>query len=123
MIRATSRPSPAFHLAVQFAALAGLFLSAHALPAQAPLRTLTGTVSDKHHEPLRGAVVQVQDQTTNSVVSFITTSDGHYSFKRLSPQSDYRVWATYRNQKSRTRQMSHFDSKPQKVINFVITLQ
>lgn len=108
---------------ILFAVLALPLLGGRALHAQTSLRTLHGTVTDRHHEPLRGAIVQVQNEATGSVVSFLTDRQGTYNFKRLSPQDDYRIWATYKGQKSRSREMSHFDSKPDKLIAFTIRLE
>ena len=89
---------------------------------QNPLRTLTGTVEDASHEPLRGAVVQLQMENTTEITSWITDAGGHFSFKRLSYGSDYQVWATFRGKKSKTVEMSHFDAKADKVVTLVIRL-
>ena len=99
-----------------------LLASSSPLAAQSIGRTLTGIVTDRQHEPLSGAVVQVQDQANGSVVSYLTNTSGQYSFKRLGLNSDYSVWATYRKHKSKVKQMSHFDSKAAKVVNLMITL-
>src|ERR1700677_1099502 len=47
------------------------------------LRNLTGTVHDRHHEPLKGAVVEIENENTKSVLSYITDRNGRYSFKRI----------------------------------------
>ena len=82
-------------------------------------RNLTGTVSDRH-EPLRGAVVQVENEATNSVVSYVTDRTGQYSFKRLEVDTDYRVSVSYRGRRAPIKELSHFDKKQTKVMNFVI---
>ena len=85
-------------------------------------RTLTGTVTDKGHEPLVGAVVQLHNDVTDSVVSYITTAKGTFDFKRLNVGDDYSVWATYRGHKSKVETMSRFDSKTNKVMTLTIEL-
>ncbi len=98
-------------------------LSPATLAAQDAPRTLTGVVVDRQHEPLRGAIVQVQNQAlTGSVVSYITGPDGAYIFKRLNPDTDYSVWATYRGHRSRTKTLSQFDTKTTRAITLVIKL-
>ena len=77
---------------------------------QGSLRTLTGDVTDRSKEPLRGAIVEVQNESTLAVVSYITDAKGNFSFKRLNGETDYKVWATYRGKRSKTRELSHFDS-------------
>jgi hypothetical protein len=89
---------------------------------QGSLRTLTGSVTDRQKEPLRGAIVQVQDESTNAVVSYITDAKGFFSFKRLSEQADYKVSATYRGKHSKSRELSHFDSSAHPEFHLVIEL-
>lgn len=88
--------------------------------AQPTPRNLTGTVMDPHNEPLAGAVVQVHDENTDSIVSYITTRTGRYSFKRLSSEDDYTVVAIYRGYRSKSRYLSKFDSKTDPDIQLVI---
>src|SRR4051812_5222402 len=102
---------------------AGCLLCVPSAPAQHGGRNLTGTVTDGHHEPLKGAVVQVRDEGTDTIISYITDRSGTYSFKRLNPDVNYGVWAIFRSARSRTREISRFDSHPNKVINLVIKLR
>jgi hypothetical protein len=60
----------------ELAIVATVFAAASAMAAQPTGRTLTGTVTDRHREPLAGAVVQVHSETTLSVVSYITDRSG-----------------------------------------------
>jgi hypothetical protein len=87
---------------------------------QSTMRTLSGTVTDTSHEPLRGAVVQLQNPANNSVETYLTDAQGHYSFKRLSGDSDYSVWVVFRGHHSPSRSISKFDSHMAKVIDFTI---
>jgi hypothetical protein len=61
-----------------------------------PPRTLTGTVTDNNREPLRGAIVELQNPSDNSVQTYLTDRDGHYVFKHLNSEADYRVWVVFR---------------------------
>lgn len=103
-------------------ALSAALLTPLSVDAQPSQRTLTGTVTDGHREPLKGAIVQVEDEQTGRVASYLTEVDGSYRFKRLSSADDYKVWATYRGHKSRSREMSHFDSSQAKTIPLRIRL-
>jgi hypothetical protein len=96
-----------------------LSLPLHAQQA-ATLRTLTGTVTGATHEPIRGAVVELQNSANNTVVTYLTDNDGHYLFKRLNSESDYRIWVVFRGRHTPTRSISKFDSHLAKVINFKI---
>lgn len=90
------------------------------LRAQPGLRTVTGTVTDTHHEPLAGAVVQLQDDNTGSVISYLTNRTGRFIFKRLSTDDNYHVSATFRDRHSRSKFISKFDSKPSRNLSLVI---
>jgi hypothetical protein len=84
------------------------------------LRNLSGTVTDRSHEPLSGAVVELQNPANSSVESYITDATGHYAFLRLDGATDYRLWATFRGRRSHSRSISKFDSHMQKFINLTI---
>jgi hypothetical protein len=101
-----------------FAAL--LVVPVSSAMAQGSMRQITGAVTDQHHEPLRGAVVQIENESTNSVSSYVTGADGHYSFKRLDGDTDYKVWTTYRGKPSKTRFISKFKSKSALAINLTV---
>ena len=93
------------------------------LRAQHQVRSLSGVVSDKHHEPLRGAVVQAQNLTSQTVVSYITGRNGSYSFKRLDGESDYKISAAWHNRHSAAKNLSLFDSNPFEVMNLTIKMR
>jgi Carboxypeptidase regulatory-like domain len=98
----------------------GLLLCAAPLSGQPTLRNLTGTVQDRHHEPLNGAVVEIENENTKGVISYITDRSGRYSFKRIQGEVDYRVWFTYRGQRSGVRELSQFDDHQNATINLVV---
>ncbi len=101
----------------------GLFLAlvgAPALRGQETLRDLSGNVQDGHHEPLRGAVVYLENESTHNVVTYITDRTGHFTFKRLHGDVDYDVWAIFRNQDSKRKTLSQFDAHPTPMMTLVI---
>ena len=100
----------------------GVLLGTAPIVAQQPDRTLTGTVTDPHHEPLAGAIVQVHSETTLMVISYITGRNGEYVFKHLSPDDDYNVFATYRGYRLKARRLSKFDSRSNRDFHLVIRL-
>jgi len=102
---------------------AALLLSSSELLAQRHYRDLQGTVRDRHQEPLKGAVVQVENQNTHSVLSYVTDQSGRYSFMRLQSDTDYSVCATYRGRRSKTKTLSLFDVRLAKKIDLVVKLR
>ena len=100
----------------------GLLLYAAPLSGQPTLRNLTGTVQDRHHEPLNGAVVEIENENTKGIISYITDRRGRYSFKRIQGEVDYRVWFTYRGQRSRVRELSQFDDHQNATINLMVKI-
>jgi hypothetical protein len=84
------------------------------------LRNLSGTITDSGHEPIRNAVVELRNSTTDQVITYITDTSGRYSFKRLDSHTDFQVWVLFRGRRSETRSISMFDSHLDKVINFTV---
>ncbi len=83
-------------------------------------RDLSGTVTDPHHEPLRGAIVQLQQDGSANIATYITGDDGRYRFLRLDGNLDYRVSVKFRERTSHPRNISKFDSNMHKVIDFTM---
>ncbi|MGC2162814.1 MAG: carboxypeptidase-like regulatory domain-containing protein [Silvibacterium sp.] len=83
-------------------------------------KTLQGKVFGSNDAPLSGAIVYLQDGKTNGIRSFFSTSDGSYRFGPLSSDTDYQVWAQYKNAKSATKTISSYDSRPRVVIDLHI---
>jgi hypothetical protein len=102
---------------------AGLALLAQPLGAQQTTRDLSGTVTDRGREPLRGAVVQLENERTHAVISYITGRSGEYSFKRIGGDTDYEVWATFRGIRSKEKQLDRFNVKHTPRIDLVIELR
>lgn len=96
-------------------------LPSHAqVPAQPTVRTLSGSVTDPNHEPIRGAVVELRNNKSNEVISYLTDTSGHYNFKRLDGNTDYDVWVLFRGRRTTTRSISKFDNHMAKVLNFTL---
>lgn len=87
-----------------------------------PLRSVSGSVTDGGREPLRGAVVQIEAEDTLVIQSYVTDERGTYHFRNLRSDADYRVWATFRGQRSKTQEMSKFDRKLDREIPLSIDL-
>jgi hypothetical protein len=79
-------------------------------------------VTDRHHEPLAGAIVQVHSENVLTVISYITDRNGQFVFKHLSSEDDYEVFATYRGYRSKRRRVSKFDSHMNKQFRLVIKM-
>jgi len=90
------------------------------MPTQATMRSLSGTVTDEGHEPIRGAVVELRNESSQALVTFITEPNGSYNFKRLDGNADYVVWVVFRGKHSATHTISKFDSHMEKVIDFTV---
>src|SRR6185437_4761521 len=74
-------------------------------------RIVEGKVVDKSGAPLNGAVVYLKDDHTLSVMSKITDAQGAYRFGQLSQNTDYELWAEKDGNKSKTRNISSFESR------------
>lgn len=97
-----------------------LMVPGMALAAQSSTKTLQGKVLSSSDKPLSGAIVYLESGKTNSIRSFISTADGSYHFGQLAADTDYQIWARYKNIKSDTKGISSYDSRPKVVINFRI---
>jgi hypothetical protein len=79
-------------------------------------RTVSGVITDGH-EPLHGVVVELENQDTHQVTSYLTQDDGRYIFKRIDSHTDFQIWATFRGNKSTTHSISKFDDHLDKIID------
>jgi hypothetical protein len=98
-------------------ALVAASLAGAALAQSNATKTLQGKVFSSADTPLSGAIVYLQDNKTNDIRSFISTSDGSYRFGQLGADTDYQVWAQYKNEKSSTKAISSYDSRTQLIID------
>ncbi|MGI4758119.1 MAG: carboxypeptidase-like regulatory domain-containing protein [Janthinobacterium lividum] len=82
------------------------------LQAQADaMRNLTGDVTNKAGNKVKGAVVHLKDTRSLAQRSYITAEDGVFRFGQLSSTADYEVWADLNGKKTPSKTISSFDSK------------
>ena len=93
------------------------------LQAQSATRDITGIVTDQHGEPLRRAVVQIDDEETKVVFSYITDRGGKFTFKRVNGSDDYRIWATRKGHRSKATHLSPFDNHQSRAITLIVRFQ
>ncbi|MFZ0661750.1 MAG: carboxypeptidase-like regulatory domain-containing protein [Acidobacteriaceae bacterium] len=91
--------------------------------AQGASKTLEGKVLSSKDTPISGAIVYLQNGKTNSIRSFISTANGSYNFGQLAADTDYQIWARYKNAKSDTRGISSYDSRSKVIINLRIKIK
>jgi hypothetical protein len=84
-------------------------MAAHAQAAT--FRSVTGEVTDKAGNKVKGAVVHLKDTRSLSQRSYITAEDGTFKFGQISTNSDYEIWADLEGRKSDSKSLSSFDSK------------
>jgi hypothetical protein len=103
---------------------AAVMAAAFVLPAagQQGLRDISGSVTDGH-EPLRGAVVYCENESTQQVLTFLTDRSGAFRFHRLGGDTDYHVWAMYRGSESKKHFLSKFDAKKDKDLRLEVHLR
>jgi hypothetical protein len=105
-----------FRLAVLLFATLGLLL------AQPSTRMVEGVVTDQHSHPLAHAAVQIENNGTLQIRSFITQADGKYHFTGLNSDMDYALTAEYDGLRSHARKLSKFNSRPEPRIDLTVAL-
>ncbi len=90
---------------------------------RAPLRTITGTVTDAGREPIRGAVVQIEAADTLAIQSYETNETGTYHFRNLRSDCDYTLWASFRGNRSKTYGVGKFDHTLDREIPITVVLE
>jgi hypothetical protein len=93
------------------------------MPAQTASRVVFGIVTDQHREPLRGAIVQIDDQENKVVFSYVTDLSGGFMFRRLNSSDDYRIWATRKSHRSKVVHLSPFDKHQSRPLNLIVRFQ
>ena len=74
-------------------------------------RSLTGAVTDKAGNKVKGAVVHLKDTRSLAQRSYITAEDGTFRFAQLSGGTDYEVWADLNGKRTSSKSISSFDTK------------
>ncbi len=85
--------------------------TAHAQKNLPQERIATGKVVGKDGSPIAGAIVYLKDSRSNAVKTYIAGEDGGFRFGDLSQDTDYELWAQSDGVRSKSRQISSFDSE------------
>ena len=80
-------------------------------------RSVAGIVTDSSNRPVDGAVVQLKNESTLTLRSYITQQGGKYHFFRLDANVDYELRATHNSVWSDEKKLSLLSSKKQKTVN------
>lgn len=107
---------------VRFSSLAvlALLLVAGAARAQQERRVVRGQVLDADGKEVPNAIVHLKNTTTDDVLSVVTDKEGRYRFSEVDKKVDYEIRAEWRDQKSRVRKISQFDTRDLVTINLVL---
>lgn len=89
-------------------------------PAQ---RIVQGDVTNDAGTPISGAVVYLKDSKSLAMKTYLTDEKGHYRFGDLSQNTDYELWAESNGSKSKTRNISSFDSRDNFQFSFKVNLK
>jgi len=86
-------------------------------------RSVSGTVVDNRGNPLRHAVVQIENTANLQVASYITQDDGRYYFHQLSSDVDYQLIAHYRKYWSKPHMLTRFNTSREPNIDLTIPIE
>jgi hypothetical protein len=111
----------AMALAIGTVSLSPAAFTAQAQQSTAARRTIEGKVHDKNDAPLPGAVVYLKDSRTLAVKSFISDDGGNFRFGQLSQNTDYELYAEFQGKRSKSKNISSFDSKT--AFNFTLKIE
>jgi hypothetical protein len=108
---------------VTLAAGAALWLlpgtAAHA--ASVPVeRVADGQVVSKTDAPVSGAIVFLKDGRSQTIRTYICDQQGHFHFGQLSQDTDYQLWAESNGVRSKSKDISSFDSRNE--FNFTLKI-
>ena len=81
------------------------------------VRSVVGTVTDPYGKPIDGAVVQLENEQTLQIRSYITQNGGKYRFSGLSGTFSYELKASHKGSRSKTKRLSIFSSKKEPNVN------
>ncbi|MGH9355065.1 MAG: carboxypeptidase-like regulatory domain-containing protein [Terriglobia bacterium] len=90
-------------------------------PPTSPAKTISGAVLDEANNGIPGASVVLTDVEAHKADALYTGAHGAYVFSGLNPNDDYQIQAKYRNLMSEVRHVSSLDSRPDVVVNLVVS--
>jgi hypothetical protein len=102
--------------------LASLASSQQKRPQGDGSRTLRGTVTDQDARPIPHAAVQIENERTLEVRSYISEAHGEFHFAELSPDVDYDLSAEFDGIRSPKKTLSQFDERRDPTMTLVIRL-
>lgn len=94
-----------------------LLLAGLAAGAQQDKRLVRGQVLDANGKEVENAIVHLKNVSTSEVLSVVTDKEGRYRFNDVDKKMDFQIYAEWRDQKSRTRKISQFDTRDIVTIN------
>lgn len=102
----------------RLAALAALLLlGALAVPAQGTSRTIRGQVLDENDKAVATTIVHLKNLGNKEQLSVVTDKEGRYQFNDVDMKADHELYAEWREQRSRTRTISQFDTRTRITVN------
>ena len=107
----TARAFSALSLAFVFCLSASTQEDKKSKKEEATLRSVQGTVFDETDKPVVGAIVQLKDDRTLQMRSYITKANGEYHFSSLKMDDDYEVEARNNHLTSGPKKISIFDDR------------
>ena len=110
MIR-TARMISALAMAIVFSLGAFAQDDKQSKKEEATQRSVQGIVVDNEDKPVVGAIVQLKNDRTLQMRSYITKANGEYHFSSLRVDDDYEVEARNKNFTSGPKKISIFDSR------------
>jgi hypothetical protein len=90
--------------------------------AAAESRSVSGIVTDKRGNLLPGAVVEIDNQVSKDIQSYIVQKDGRYHFSDLNPDIEFVLRASYRGHFSKNWTLSKFNGAKNAKADFVIPI-
>ncbi|MGH9862376.1 MAG: carboxypeptidase-like regulatory domain-containing protein [Candidatus Acidiferrales bacterium] len=88
-----------------------------ALAQQSSTRTVRGQVLDENNKAVENAIVHLKNLSTKKELSVVSDKEGRYQFNDVDMKVDHEIQAEWRQQKSRARKISQFDTRPKVTIN------
>lgn len=97
---------------------ATLLLSGLAVEAQQEsTRIIRGQVLDAQGKIVARAIVYLINENTKDKWSVVTDKKGRYQFNDIKMNEDFKLYCEWREQQSRTRSISQFDTRAQVIVN------